>query len=108
MMETPTSHWVETLSGIGATGVDLVVAYVGEHPIQTHPLTPVLQVTADEAVEARFGDDIDLVLASDSQAWPPQILQLIADLIAQKRAPKLMQQGNIDFQITRGLLGVSM
>lgn len=108
MMETPTSHWVETLSGIGATGVDLVVAYVSEHPIQTHPLTPVLQVTADESVESHFGEDIDLVLAGDVHEWPAQILQLIADLVAGKRSPRLMQQGNIDFQITRGLLGVSM
>ncbi|MEZ4660815.1 MAG: UxaA family hydrolase [Caldilineaceae bacterium] len=108
MMETPTSHWVETLSGIGATGVDLVAAYVGEHPIQTHPLTPVLQITADENVETHYGDDIDLVLTGAAQEWPDQILQLISDLISGQRAPKLMQQGNIDFQITRGLLGVSM
>src|SRR5690606_27622576 len=34
IMETPTEHWVETLTGLGATGVDLIVAYVGEHPLQ--------------------------------------------------------------------------
>ncbi|MCB0141586.1 MAG: hypothetical protein KDE50_16895, partial [Caldilineaceae bacterium] len=59
-------------------------------------------------VETRFGDDIDLVLTGAAQEWPTQILQLISDLIGGDHAPKLMQQGNIDFQITRGLLGVSM
>ena len=108
VMETPTSHWVETLSGIGASGAELVVAYVGEHPVQTHPLVPVLQVTADEAVEARFGTDMDLILEGAPTEWPQQIVQLVADVISGSKTPKLAQQGNVDFQITRGLLGVSM
>lgn len=108
IMETPTSHWVETLSGIGATGVELVLAYVGQHTVQTHPLVPVLQVTADEGMEANFGDDLDLVLEGNEEDWARQMLQLAADLIAGKVQPKLVQQGNIDFQITRGFLGVSL
>ena len=108
LMETPTSHWVETLSGIGATGVEIVLAYVGEHPVQTHPLVPVLQVTASEAMEARYGSDMDLILEGAAAEWPQQMLDLLADLISGNTKPKLSQQGNVDFQITRGLLGVSM
>lgn len=108
IMETPTTHWVETLSGLGATGVEVVLAYVGEHPVQSHPLVPVLQVTADEGVESRFGADLDLVLEGDGAGWSGQMLERIAALIAGEFTPKLHGQGNIDFQITRGLLGVSM
>ena len=44
-METPTEDWLESLTGLGATGIDLVLAYTDTHPQQTHPMIPVLQVT---------------------------------------------------------------
>lgn len=108
IMSSPTSHWVELLSGIGATGAQLIVAYIGQHPVQSHPLVPVLQITASEEVEQRYGDDLDLVLAGDADGWHEQILELVSDVLCGKTLPKLHQQGNVDFQITRGLLGVSM
>jgi hypothetical protein len=36
------------------------------------------------------------------------MLRLLVDVIEQRHLPRLHQQGNIDFQITRGLLGVSL
>ena len=108
IMETPSQHWVETLVGLGATGIDAVIAHIGEHPMQSHPLVPVLQITAEEAVQVRYGADLDLVLEGDTQAQLTQITQLIAALSSSDHTPKLYQQGNIDFQITRGLLGISM
>ncbi|GIV78044.1 MAG: hypothetical protein KatS3mg050_2438 [Litorilinea sp.] len=112
IMETPTEHWVETLTGLGATGVEIMVAYVGEHPVQTHPLVPVLQVTADPAVATRFQEDLDLVLAGDSSSamdgWPGAILTQVAAVAAGRYAPRLYRLGNVDFQLTRGLLGISL
>lgn len=108
LMDSPTSHWVEMTSGLGAAGVQLVVAHIGEHPIQSHPLLPVLQVTADEQIEQRYGSDLDLVLGGEGSGWHEQILQLMANVANGTVQPKLHKQGNIDFQITRGLLGVSM
>jgi altronate dehydratase len=108
VMETPTGHWTETLTGLGATGVDAVLAYVGEHPIQGHPLLPVVQVTAEEIVEQRFAADMDAILGGDPSTWAQTLLDLVADVLSQRHAPKLTQQGNIDFQFTRGLLGVSL
>lgn len=108
IMETPTEHWVETLTGLGATGVDLIVAYVGEHPLQTHPLVPLLQITDRPEVVEMYGPDIDLVLEGDPAQWPQRILERIAAVAAKQYAPRLYQLGNIDFQVTRGLLGVSM
>jgi hypothetical protein len=33
-MAMPTDHPVEALTGLGAGGVDVILAYVGAHPIQ--------------------------------------------------------------------------
>ena len=112
IMETPTSHWVETLTGLAATGVEIIIAYVSEHPLQTHPLTPLIQVTDQAAVLAAFADDLDLALPGGSPLgateWPQAIATRIADVAAKRYTPHLYQLGNVDFQVTRGLLGVSM
>ncbi|MCC6458630.1 MAG: UxaA family hydrolase [Caldilineaceae bacterium] len=108
IMETPTAHWVETLTGLGATGVDLIIAYIGEHPLQTHPMIPLLQITDQSEVHNAFGPDLDLWLEGSADQWPTQILSRIAAVAEHAYAPLLYQLGNIDFQVTRGLLGVSM
>ncbi len=108
IMETPTEHWVETLTGLAATGVELMVAYCAEQPLQSHPLVPVLQITDDQSAAAAFGVDFDLLLAGESTAWPEQILDLMVRTLQQTYSPRLYQQGNIDFQLTRGFLGVTL
>lgn len=108
IMETPSSHWVETLTGLGATGVELLLAYIGQHPMQSHPMLPMLQISAEETVIQRYGQDLDLILAGDPARWADQILERVMEVIAHDYVPKLDQQGNIDFQITRGLLGISL
>lgn len=108
IMETPTAHWVETLTGLGATGVDVIVAYIGEHPLQTHPMIPMLQITDRADVHSAFGPDLDLWLEGSLAQWPLHILNRIAAVAEHAYAPQLYQLGNIDFQVTRGLLGVSM
>ncbi len=108
IMETPTAHWTETLTGLGATGVETVLAYIGEHPIEGHPLLPTIEVTAEENVEQHYAADMDLVLGGDPQTWPQALLDLVADVLSQRLSPKATQEGNIDFQFTRGLLGVSL
>jgi len=107
IMETPTEHWVETLTGFAATGVEIILAHVAEQPMQTHPLVPVLQVSATERME-HFASDLDLLLDGAPAQWNEQLLALVKQVVEQEYAPKLYQQGNIDFQFTRGLLGVSL
>lgn len=108
IMETPTAHWVETLTGLGATGVDVIVAYVADHPLQTHPMIPLLQITDRPEINRAYGPDLDLWLEGSPAAWPSRIVERIAEVAAHAYAPRLYQMGNIDFQVTRGLLGVSM
>jgi len=106
IMQTPTEHWVETIVGLGATGVELLIAYVGDHPMQGHPMLPMLQVSADETVIENFGPDIDVALKDDSSYRA--ILARIAETISHTYTPAVVAQGNIDFQVTRGWLGVSL
>lgn len=107
VMETPTEHWVETITGLAATGVEIILAAVTQ-PMQTHPLVPVLQVTADAAVAAAVGEDLDLVLDGKAEDWVNRLLDLLVRTLQHEYTPKLYQQGNIDFQLTRGLLGVTL
>jgi hypothetical protein len=93
---------------LAATGVEIILAYVGEHPMQTHPLVPVVQVTADASVQTRYGADLDLYLSGDPAGWIDELLALTVRVLEHQVAPKLYQQGNIDFQLTRGLLGVTL
>lgn len=107
IMATPTEHWVETLTGFAATGVEVILAHVATQPMQSHPLVPVLQVSAAEEMET-FAADLDLLLEGAPKTWNRQLLHLVQRVIAHEHAPRLYQQGNIDFQFTRGLLGVSL
>ena len=77
-------------------------------PGQGHPLVPTLQLTVP--LESTTGplDDFDLVLQGDSSDWMEQIRDLLLRAVSRTYQPKLLEQGNIDFQITRGLLGVSL
>ena len=108
VMETPSAHWVETLSGLGATGVDMILAHIGQYPMPGHPLVPVLQITADEGVQVRYGADLDLLLEGDPADRQAQMLRLLADTASGRHTPRLQQQGNVDFQITRGVIGISL
>jgi altronate dehydratase len=108
VMETPTEHWVETVTGLAATGVEIILAYVGNQPMQTHPLVPVVQVTITGAMPETLAADLDLLLAGDPAQWTSELFALVKRVLEHDYAPKLYQQGNIDFQLTRGLLGVTL
>jgi altronate dehydratase len=108
VMESPTGNWTEVVSGLGATGVGILLAHAGEHPLQGHPLIPMLQITGSATVAAAYADDLDAVIDTDSEASSRQLLDLLVEVASRRLRPRLWEQGNTDFQITRGLLGVSM
>ena len=112
IMQTPTDHSVETLTGLGATGVTVMLAYVAGSPLQAHPMVPLIQVASasgDESATANQ-DDFDLVLEpeTESSAVLTELLRLVAAVASREYTPKLFAEGNVDFQMTRGLLGVSL
>ncbi|MDE2728369.1 MAG: UxaA family hydrolase, partial [Gemmatimonadota bacterium] len=107
VMETQTAHWVESLTGLGAAGVELVVAGVDGHPLPGHPMIPVLQVAADD-LPGPFREDVDHILTGEPVDRRQGVLDLIRHTAARRHAPRAAVVGNTDFQITRGLLGVSV
>ena len=58
IMANPRQHWGETLAGLGASGVEIMLAYVAGYPLAGHPLVPVLQVSGS----AVSTDDLDAIL----------------------------------------------
>ena len=68
---------------------------------------PVVQVSADTTVAALYGDDIDLALTGVADDWAEQLAALLAQVARGEHVPGALQQRNVDFQLTRGLLGVS-
>ena len=103
IMETPTDQQTETLTGLGATGVDLALAHIIGTPLQSHVMVPLLQVSTDTTTQANYGADLDLVTADVDT-----LLTLIIKTASRQYTPKLHSKGNTDFQLTRGLLGISM
>jgi altronate dehydratase len=100
VMEALTKHFVETLTGLGATGIDVIIAHVGDQSRQGHPLVPMIQIGA------RPMPEVDMVVGAAN--FVEEILTLLPKIVAGDYVPKAAQLGNTDFQITRGLLGVSL
>ncbi len=103
IMETPSDQPTETLTGLGATGVELALAHIVGAPLQSHVMVPLLQITTDLLTRTRFEADLDLTSVDTEQ-----VLNLIISTASRQYTPKLHGKGNTDFQLTRGLLGVSM
>ena len=103
IMETPTDQPTETLTGLGATGVDLALAHIVGAPLQSHVMVPLIQVSTDATTQAAYGADLDLATADVDD-----LLALIVAVASRQYTPKLHGKGNTDFQLTRGLLGISM
>ena len=101
LMEMPTPHWSETLTGLGASGAQLIIANSARLKAG-HPLVPILQLAGEHAPAAP-----DLRLCGDPGAWPQQILDLAAKTLAGSYQPQSTVHNLVDFQLTRGLLGIS-
>ena len=103
IMETPTDQQTETLTGLGATGVDLALAHIVGAPLQSHVMVPLVQVSTDAGTQANYGADLDLTSTDVDE-----LFALIVEVASRQYTPKLHGKGNTDFQLTRGLLGISM
>ena len=110
VMENPTDNPVETLTGLGATGAELMLCHVGRNPLQGHPMLPLAQVTADPVVAQRYGSDLDRILSAerDPAEVVIELAELVADVASFRYRPKLWSRGVTEFQLTRGRLGLSM
>lgn len=101
IMEAPTAHWTETLTGLGAAGATTILAYTSQ-PRPGHPFIPMLTIA-----ETKVHSNVDLLLRGDPQKWSGRILAKIAATLTGAYHPHALAQNNVDFQLTRGWLGIS-
>jgi altronate dehydratase len=111
VMATPTSHFVEALTGLGATGVQVILAHVAGSVMQGHPMIPTLQVASAGSGNNAFAADLDVVADSGTAGAGDihdQLVQRIRATLTGDYLPTAWSRGHTDFQLTRGLLGVSL
>jgi altronate dehydratase len=107
LVATETEDWVENLTGIGASGAHLFVGVASGQARPGHPLVPLIQV-AEPAERARIpAEDLDGFLSGDPAADAAMLAALCAAVASGTRTVRSMSGGPADFQLTRGLLGVS-
>ena len=107
VVATETQHWVENVTGLAGCGAHLVLGVVGGPPQQGHPLVPVIQV-AEAAQRGRMpSDDIDAFLDGEAASDALKLWHLLRAVATREYTPAASAHGFVDFQLTRGLLGVS-
>jgi altronate dehydratase len=103
VMESAADQLVETLTGLGGCGAELLLIYAGDSAAQAHPLVPTVQVSC-----AQVSSEVDLVLDQpDAVAMASALTTLLARVRAGDYTPRAQAEGNVDFQVSRGQLGVS-
>jgi len=107
VVASETDHWVENLTGLGACGAHLFLAVVDEHSRQGHPLLPLAQVAAADQRGRISAEDVDGFLTGETAADAALLAGLIADVASRRRVTRATAGKFTDFQLGRGLLGVS-
>ena len=107
VVQTDTEHWTENLTGLAASGAHLALGLVSVHPQHGHPLIPMIQVAESNQRGVLTADDIDTFLTGDAAADRAILQRWIAEVAERDRVPTAATNGFVDFQLTRGLLGVT-
>jgi altronate dehydratase len=110
VMDAPTTHPTETITGLGGTGVQVLLGHAGSFPLQGHPMIPLIQVSGTSGSGGRFAADLDLQLAGEGapEDVVRELERVIAATASREYVPRLAEAGATDFQMTRGRLSVSV
>ncbi len=111
IMESQTDHWIETVSGLGAAGVQCFVAWTNGTFMQGHVFIPLIQLAArtnecESSPDNRA--DLSLDLSKSPMAIATETVQAIIGAVNAEVIPLATRLHNQDFQITRGNWGVSL
>jgi len=107
IIASETEHWVENLTGLGGCGAHLVLTVVSNHTRQGHPLVPVIQAAESTQRAALASEEVDLFLTGEITVDTLRLEKLLVAVAELKHKPVANAQGMVDFQFTRGLLGVT-
>ncbi|ELI8127160.1 UxaA family hydrolase [Yersinia enterocolitica] len=105
VMDSSSSDWLETATGLGATGCRCLIMLSARTPLQAHRFIPTLQVLAGNTLLAGLAGDFDSYgLTEGSQ----ELFGKIIACLAGKYIPRIKPSPNVGFQISRGRYGVSL
>jgi hypothetical protein len=107
VIASETDHWVENLTGLAGSGAHLALTVVRDHAQQGHPLIPVIQVAEADQRGRVAAEDIDAFLSGDPSVDLEKLTQLVAATASHRTRPAANAHGFVDFQLTRGLLGLT-
>ncbi len=107
LVATDSDHWVENLAGLGGCGAQVFLGLVGDTPQQGHPMLPVLQVAEPAALPAATERDVDAILSGDADTDHATLIGRLCRTAGGDFLPAATAGGFVDFQLSRGLLGVS-
>jgi altronate dehydratase len=108
VMRMAGTDWTESGSGLGAGGAQVLLAHVAGGSVSGQRLLPVVQLSADPETQQRFGADLDGRVQGSRDDQARGFAQLLVDVASGARTPRVLETGNVGFQVTRGLLGTSM
>ncbi len=107
LVASETDHWVENVTGFGGNGAHLALTVVHGHAQPGHPLLPVIQVAEPSQRGVIPADDLDAFLRGDAAADAALLVRLLVAVAQREQPTAAATQGLIDFQLTRGLLGLT-
>ncbi|MCB9160572.1 MAG: UxaA family hydrolase [Caldilineaceae bacterium] len=108
IMATPTASWAEIVVGLGASGAEAALVVTATRPVEGHPLLPVVQVGDGAAVADAYAADLDGVLSGFVDADLVALGALLAGALSGRVTPAAARNGDVAFQLTRGLVGISL
>jgi altronate dehydratase len=107
LVATETRQWTENLTGLSGCGAQIAAALVRERPRPGHPLVPLVQVAEASQRSAIAAGDIDGFFSGLPAADAALLLTLILAAGGGTRSADFGTDTLVEFQLTRGLLGVS-
>lgn len=130
VIEMPTNNALEMMTATGAAGAETMLAWIADAPLLAHPMIPLLQAASDPEVRERYGADLDIEIDAPpsgdghgdghddgaGDAGPDAAIEAAVDSLARRIGatasglftPNANRLSMTGFQLTRGLLGVSM
>ena len=97
-MHCPTTQPIEILSGLGATGVDVLLMFSNTQVWPAHPFIPTLQFCSTS------GKGVDADFSNTDEEW----MAMIMEAARGQRISTMQSLKHVGFQITRGHTGVSL
>jgi altronate dehydratase len=107
-MECPTDDLVETITGLAATGAQVIAVWENRNLVPSNPLVPTIQIARRGLMPRHLEGDVDLLLDRNPEKLESSLVKLLQEALAGKLTPRNRMLGNSAFQITRGYTGISL